>query len=263
MTIPATASARPTRANVIILTSGHTGSSVLAGLLGKGGYWMGDTVKKEYDTYENSALVRLNQELLVTVGIAETYMAEFSASAIDRVAELSEKIDSTRFQEFVRSCDSHLPWAWKDPRLWLTIRFWSRCVPLDQCKFIVLTRNMLQCWISCTLRRQIRSYRAFRHYERSVEATNVSFLNSLGASYLSLTYDDLIARPEATIDRLNEHLGSHIAIDDLRAVYRGRLHQTPRASRLDQLKAVMIYAKNYSQRDAGSADRRRHKYAGV
>ena len=42
--------------NVIILTGGLTGSSVLAGVLAAAGYWSGeDTFKKrDYNTYENA-----------------------------------------------------------------------------------------------------------------------------------------------------------------------------------------------------------------
>ena len=52
--------------NTIILTSGLTGSSVLAGLLASGGYWPGDRTykKKDYDTFENEDLTRLNHGLL-------------------------------------------------------------------------------------------------------------------------------------------------------------------------------------------------------
>jgi hypothetical protein len=46
------------RKNVIILTSGLSGSSVLAGLIANAGYWVGDeTFKKDdYDTFENREL---------------------------------------------------------------------------------------------------------------------------------------------------------------------------------------------------------------
>ena len=47
--------------NTIILTSGLTGSSVLTGLLARGGFWAGDRTakKKDYDTFENEELIRL------------------------------------------------------------------------------------------------------------------------------------------------------------------------------------------------------------
>ena len=50
--------------NVIILTSGISGSSVLTGLISRAGYWLGDvTHKKEYDTYENQELIDLDLQL--------------------------------------------------------------------------------------------------------------------------------------------------------------------------------------------------------
>ena len=58
-----------TRPNVIILTSGITGSSVLSGFLAHSGYWAGDTThKKEYDTFENAELIALNLKILQQAG---------------------------------------------------------------------------------------------------------------------------------------------------------------------------------------------------
>src|SRR5690242_9748399 len=55
--------------NVIILTSGLTGSSVLTGLIARAGYWTGSqTFKKEYDTFENVELIRLNRDLFAAAG---------------------------------------------------------------------------------------------------------------------------------------------------------------------------------------------------
>ena len=61
--------------NVIILTTGISGSSVITGLLAKSGLWAGDdTVFKDnitgkYETYENQKLVNLNTSLLKEVGL--------------------------------------------------------------------------------------------------------------------------------------------------------------------------------------------------
>ena len=58
-----------THPNVIILTSGVSGSSVLTGLIAKAGYWTGDTTaKKEYETYENQELIDLNLRLFKESG---------------------------------------------------------------------------------------------------------------------------------------------------------------------------------------------------
>src|ERR1700730_11916059 len=94
------------RPNVIILTSGITGSSVLSGFLARSGYWAGDTTqKKEYDTFENSELTRLNLQIFQQAGYAGNYIKEFSTDAIARIASLHGTIDDLPYREFLRKCD--------------------------------------------------------------------------------------------------------------------------------------------------------------
>ena len=61
--------------NVIILTTGISGSSVITGLLAKSGLWTGDeTIFKDnitgtYETYGNKKLVELNESLFKEAGL--------------------------------------------------------------------------------------------------------------------------------------------------------------------------------------------------
>ena len=73
--------------NVIILTTGISGSSVLTGFLAKSGLWIGDeTVYKDnitgkYETYENKKLVDLNDELIDEGGLIFDGKAPLSGGA--------------------------------------------------------------------------------------------------------------------------------------------------------------------------------------
>lgn len=123
----------------------------------------------------------------------------------------------------------------------------------------MLTRSLVHCWVSTTLRRQIRSYRSLTRYEKSVENSILTFLQGNRIEYLHTTYEQLITRPEETIDRLNAYIGSNLAIDDLESLYQGELYRTPRNSPVDFLKAILIYMKNYSERwdlNEGKSQRR-------
>jgi hypothetical protein len=237
-------------ARVIILTSGLSGSSVLTGLISRAGYWLGEsTFKKEYDTYENSELITLNSQLFERAGYTGNYTLEFSQDALSRIASLRGKIHDDPFRKFLEKCDQHAPWLWKDPRLWLTIRFWKDLLPRNQCKFIVLTRDLVHCWVSSTLRRHVRSYSSLKRYEESIRDSLLGFLTDANLSYLHITYEDLIARPGPTISELNRHLGTELGILDLQAIYRGPLHKIPRNKAMDYIKAGLIYIKNYSERE--------------
>jgi hypothetical protein len=249
------------RGNVIILTSGLSGSSVLTGLISRSGYWIGDsTQKKEYDTYENTELVKLNMQLFEEAGYTGDYKMEFSLDAIARIASLSGKIDDRPFRHFVDKCDAHGPWIWKDPRLWLTIHFWKDILHLDECNFILLRRKFFHSWVSATLRRRIESYGSLRRYEESIIDSITSFLDREQLPCLQMGYENLIARPEATIHELNTYLATDLTLEDLKMVYRGPLHTIPRSAPIDYAKAILIYLKNYSQRaDRIAVTRRRAK----
>src|SRR5581483_5743845 len=136
--------------NVIILTSGLSGSSVLTGLIARAGLWTGDATyqKQDYNTFENRELIDLNLQLFEAAGYRGNYLLEFSPEVIRNIASLAGKIDDSPFRDFLAKCDRNAPWVWKDPRLWLTIRFWRPLLHLEDCHFIVLTRGLMQSWIS-------------------------------------------------------------------------------------------------------------------
>jgi hypothetical protein len=235
--------------NVIILTSGVSGSSVLTGLISRAGYWTGDlTHKKEYDTYENQELIDLDLVLFKHAEYTGRYTMEFSSEAVARIAALRGTIDDRPFRDFLQKCDGRRPWIWKDPRLWVTIRFWHYLLSLDDCKFILMTRGFRSAWVSSILRRHIRSYGSAKRYEQAIKNSLTAFLDSTKKPYLHITYENLITHPESVIGELNAYLGSSLAVEDLKAIYHLPLYKIPRSSPLDFVKAVLIYLKNYSER---------------
>lgn len=235
--------------NVIVLTSGLTGSSVLTGLIARQNYWTGvGTFKKEYDTFENIDLIRLNKQLMAEAKFRGRYEVEFNQDVIDRIADLNPALNGEPYREFLAECGCHEPWIWKDPRLWLTIRYWGNLIDWKRCKVIVLTRNMSRAWVSMTLRRVIQSYGAFKRYESAIERSNLEFVNAYGIDVLRISFDELICKPENSLDRLNRFLGTDLSLADLQTVYQSKLYRAPRGSLLDLMKAVLIYAKNRSDR---------------
>jgi hypothetical protein len=223
---------------------------VLTGLIARGGYWTGEAtqIKEDYNTYENTRLIQLNQALFAAAEYTGNYMTEFSPELVRRMSSIYGEIDDAPYRAFVEQCNEHSPWIWKDPRLWVTIHFWKKLLDLDQCRFLLLTRSLPQCWISGLLRRQIRTYRGSRRYEVSVQNSIRLFFRESGVQALELSYEELIANPEETIERLNRFLGAELTVADLKSIYRKPLYKAPKSSFINTVKALLIYAKNYSER---------------
>jgi hypothetical protein len=236
--------------SVIILTSGLTGSSVLTGLISQAGYWTGDSTvkKKDYDTFENAELIELNRKIFKAADFKGNYLMHFSAEALAGINSLSRTVDGSLYRAFVEKCNLHGPWVWKDPRLWMTIHFWKDVFDLRECKFLVLTRNFRQLWVSTILRRQIISYRESKAYEQHVTHSAIEFLERNQLSYLPIRYEDLVVHPAPTIAKLNAYLDTDLTVDNLKNIYRKPLYKLPASSPADFVKALMIYLKNYPQR---------------
>jgi hypothetical protein len=235
--------------NVIILTGGLTGSSALAGLLAAAGFWSGDDTfrKRDYNTYENSDLIRLNRRLMQRVGVGEEYTTRFLPDAIVRIASLNGVEDPGEYRSHIARCEAHAPWLWKDPRLWLTIRFWSGMLDWRRIRVLLLRRDHMQAWVSCLQRRQIQTYDYSRRYNESIQSSLREFLDSHAIRYLPVLFEDLILAPEREVARLAAFLGVEVTMHHLCATYEGVLHRRPKSLR-DTVEAGLIYLKNYRER---------------
>jgi hypothetical protein len=236
--------------NTIILTAGWTGSSVYSGLLGRAGGWLGDATmhKPDYDTHENAELVRANIRLLQQLAPGLRHEHHFARADVNAIAARASEVDLEPLRRFVQTCSAHQPWVWKDPRLTWTIRLWAPVLDLRELRFLVITRELMQAWITTNLRRHIQSVGFTRNYNDGVAAANVDFLRQHGLPYEQLSFEDLLLRPEATLSKLNAHLGSRLSMDDLHAVCRMPLGKRSKGLK-DLAVASAIYLKNHHERD--------------
>lgn len=236
--------------NVIILTHGWTGSSVFTGLLGKAGYNYGEqTIQKtDYDTHENMELVELNNKMMKELGYEGNHEHRFDQKVVEDMAAKASDIDLTPYQEFVERCQINRPWIWKDPRLTWTIRIWARILSFNETAYIILTRDDEQAWISSNLRRHIQSRKFTHEYNHGITSSLKKFLNENNQGYLEFEFEDLLLRPEYTINELNNFLNIDLSMSDVKSVYKYPLYKKTRGFK-DKLLATAIYLKNYSERD--------------
>jgi hypothetical protein len=236
--------------NTVILTHGWTGSSVLAGLLERAGAWLGEEtmVKPDYDTFENARLVEINNRLLERFAAGLNHEHEFSDEQVRRIHERARGSDLTELGDFMAQCAQRCPWVWKDPRLTWTIRVWAEVMDLPSTRFVVLTREPVQAWITANLRRHVQSMTFTRAYNGGITQSNIRFLEERGLPYLPMSFEDLLLAPEPSLERINQHCGSRLGISDLQAVCRLPLGRRSRGLP-DFVKAAAIYVKNHHERD--------------
>ncbi|MFC6438706.1 hypothetical protein [Bowmanella sp. JS7-9] len=237
--------------NVIILTHGWTGSSAFTALISQGQYWLGDETfqKIDYNTYENSELVALNNKMIADAGYTGDREHEIlTEQAVLDVTQKIAMLDPSPYKAFAEKLSENQPWIWKDPRLALTIRAWMRFVDIDSVEFIILTRDDMQSWITSNQRRHIQSLSFTRRYNKSVTDSFKRFLTERGKSYSEFEFEDLQLRPEQTIERLNQQLGLKLTMEDLHRVYNKPLYKKSKRFK-DWFEALAVYVKNYALRD--------------
>ena len=228
--------------NLIIFTTGSSGSSVLAGLIAKQGYWIGDETKKlSFNTYENAELVDLNMRLLAESGFKKRDCNDLPPPSIDAIGRLAARIDPAPFQTFLGKCENHRPWLWKDPRLAFTIHFWDKLSDFKGVKFIFIERDPTQSYSGLILKRKVpMSFKELmkinRNYKRGID----KFLKKGNLPLFQTSFEQLLCSPELTLQRINKYLGTQIIMENLMSIYKGPLYRL-RYSRFDYIKARLGY----------------------
>jgi len=232
--------------NIIVLTSGLSGSSVVTHLLSRAGYWSGHSTSKklDYNTHENSRLVELNEQLLKSLDYDQGYSKVVKVEKTQQAAELVNTIDISPFKAFIDECSNETPWVWKDPRLWVTMSFWIQLLDKKDFLVMVVDRDLSQRWISENLRRNIQSYSYCKQYNMQIKEIIDSLISQHGLKSNLLIFDMLIKTPELTLSNINAFIGSSLKMDDLLSVYNKPLYKKTRNYH-DLLLAILIYLKNY------------------
>jgi len=235
--------------NIIILTSGLSGSSVVTNLLSRAGFWPGKmTCKKtDYDTHENTRLVELNEQLLRAVNYEQEYSYLIRNEKPLKVAQLINEIDLIPFKAFITECSSESPWIWKDPRLWVTMPFWVQLLEKNSFQLFFVDRSISQRWISELLRKNVQTFGYCKQYNTQIEVLITQFISKHNLTCCNILFDDLIMYPEDSLLKINNVLGSALTVNDLESVYNKKLYKNPRGIK-SLLLAVLIYLKNYRDR---------------
>ena len=123
---------------------------------------------------------------------------------------------------------------------------------MEDVKFIILTRDDEQAWISSNLRRHIQSKAFTYRYNHGITDSLKLFLKDYDKDYIEFEFEDLLLTPEDTIEQLNQFLGIALTLEDLKSIYRYPLYKKSRTFK-DKMLALAIYLKNYNERDGRSS----------
>jgi hypothetical protein len=235
-----------------VLTTGLSGSSVFTALLAQSGYWTGEgTVIKDnstgkYNTYENSRLVEMNQQLLHQVGETTGNDFWYRQDVREKFTQLATPQLESEIKSFIEECGAHTPWIWKDPVLWQSLGFWLKYLDTSKLKIFVLYRRSFPLWVSQTSKRIIYDYGDLKKRETNSRIELKAFLSQLGLDFQEIEYDSLASSPKTEIRKLNEYLNRQLTMEDWIRVYRAPMGSAGKVRR--NILALLIYLKNYSQR---------------
>ncbi len=241
------------RHNIVVLTSGLSGSSVITALIARAGYSTGESTyhKPDYDTCENERLVSLNERLLEFADYGNKYSERVLGEKLELIKSLASntscELDLAPYRGFVDSLRNQQPWLWKDPRLWATFPFWLHLLENQPIKLVFVDRSMPQRWISEILRRNIQSYAYLKDYNKQIKSIILDIAEKNHLPLFEMEFDELILKPAHSIEKLNQFLGSSLEVSDLHQIYHLPLNTRPRGWR-DFALALLIYIKNYSNR---------------
>ena len=224
--------------NVIVLSPGQSGSSVLTALIARAGLWCGDeTTDVGYNTYENAELVQLNRELLRVSGIKWDSPSQEAGPAIERLRARVREADNRDAQSFVQKCAAHVPWIWKDPRLCYTMHYWEAFLNVADCQFVIMNRDWRQAWSGHMIKgKPPVSLADFAKVQVRAGEAAQSYVSDRGLPHFVTTFEELTVEPTRVLSALNEFLGTSLTLGDLRETYRDPLGKL-RWSKVDYAQA--------------------------
>lgn len=141
--------------NILILGSGRSGTSMLAGLFAKSGYFMGESLYPGRDTnpkgfFESHEINQLNEDIIKSVTpqrlkIRNTEFFKHRPTQGQRwlsQVKLDVKFkEQEKFKGRIQQLTAQAPFCYKDPRLCYTLPVWKPY--LDDTVFLVVFRHPL------------------------------------------------------------------------------------------------------------------------
>jgi hypothetical protein len=218
----------PLSKNVVVVGMPRSGTSLVAGIFGRKGYFAADDPDAELRTgdqhnpggyWEAETLTRMNAQLFAAAGYAEdtTWLgAPISSEAAARIAEVAPLPEH---RDLVARYEAHTPWLWKDPRLCYTLAYWWPLLPPDRTRVLLTRRDPDAIWRSFVRlhwREATPEARAdvLRRIEDHLGAADDAIARH-GIPHLEVRYEDFAADPTSMAGRLSSFLDIDLRPEEL------------------------------------------------
>jgi hypothetical protein len=214
--------------NVIIIGMARSGTSAIAAIFARRGYYMGDSREEHiregdshnpFGYFEADDVIDMNVEVLRRVGYEHhnTWLFEqIPASAIDEIRNLTPTYEHRRF---VDGYNQRSPWLWKDPRLCFTLPYWWKLMSPAKTGVVVVRREPLHVYRSfrrmgwCPPGEAAR--RALIELVEQHVAAAMTAAEGLAIPHMSVDYADFKRAPDALACRISELFDIEVSVEDL------------------------------------------------
>ena len=214
--------------NVVVVGMPRSGTSLVAGIFGRRGYFAADDPGAELRTgdqhnpggyWEAETLTRMNAQVFEAAGYPEDTSwlgAPISSEAAARIGELSPL---QAHRDLVATYEAHAPWLWKDPRLCYTLGYWWPLLPADRTRVLLTRRDPEGIWQSFVR----------LHWREPTPQARVDVMERIGSHleaarstiarldipYLEVGYEEFAADRVALAARLSAFLDLDLRPEDL------------------------------------------------
>lgn len=226
--------------NVIIVGMPRSGTSAVAAIFARRGYYTGYTGEshlREGDShnpfgyFEADDLIDQNVEVLRRVGYEHdnTWLFDpIPSSASEQIPSLTPTNEHRRF---VEGYSQRSPWFWKDPRLCFTLSYWWKLMAPADTRVIIVRREPMDIYRSfrrmawCPPGESARQA-VIDRVEQHIAAASAA-VEDLAIPHITVAYADFKRAPDASARRISALLGIEVSVDDL-DVRPDLDHSTPR-----------------------------------
>jgi hypothetical protein len=229
--------------NAIIVGAPRSGTSLTSSVFAKLGYYCGDSAKEyvrqgddynPFGYFEADDIIEANVRLFQRVGYTFHNTWVFERMDDEVAARIGHLSPAASDRQLIAAYDQRIPWLMKDPRLCLTLPYWSKLIDWKRTVVVLVHRDPEDVYWSFRRKgwakgdataRRIAIGKIEQHFRSAKNA-----VEQYGLPHVTVNYEDYKTRPAHVVQVLNNALDLQLTIEDLN--FRGELDHSSWYGRL-------------------------------